>query len=179
MPYLAYTALALTIIGAFLSIISRKVGQRGRVVATAGGDDAGGARWSRGGGPGEPPPSGNPVLIVFCAIAALFLGFLTYRFWDEIVKLEVSIYFAFGLFLMMVAGMFVNVIKSNYGNGKPLFEVTAAQLIFPVLFAPMVFYPIWIVATSGKDLIFPLYAAFLNGYFWESVVSSVKGPPKG
>jgi hypothetical protein len=50
-------------------------------------------------------------------------------------------------------------------------------LIFPILFSVIVFYPIWSIATTNPRGFFVFYAAFLNGYFWENVVSSIKAPP--
>jgi hypothetical protein len=77
----------------------------------------------------------------------------------------------------MAAGMFVQVLTTNYRHERPLLEVTPAQLVFPLLFSPIVFYPIWLVGGDRGPGAFPFYAAFLNGYFWQSVVSAVKAPP--
>ncbi len=76
----------------------------------------------------------------------------------------------------MIAGMFVQGLAANYRAGRKLWDVTASQLVFPLLFALIVFYPIWALTASSSRSLFSFYAAFLNGYFWESVVTATKNP---
>jgi hypothetical protein len=41
-------------------------------------------------------------------------------------------------------------------------------------FAPVVYYPIWLVGNKQADTVFSYHPAFLNGNFWQSVVAAVK-----
>ena len=121
--------------------------------------------------------SGTKVLITF-AIIVLILGTITIlRYWSFFEKSADNFLFGIWLFLTMIAGMFVQVIVSNYNAGKRLFDVSTSQLVFPLLFSLFVFYPIWTISASAKISLFSLHAAFLNGYFWESTVSSTRLPP--
>ena len=126
------------------------------------------------GGPAPKPTSGYIVLGVFTAVVILFGLFTLYQYWDNFSQHKDLITYGAWLFLIMIAGMFVQVIVSNYRADKPLFHVTASQLIFPVLLSPFVFYVIWSTAAATPKGSVVLYCAFLNGYFWESTVSKVK-----
>jgi len=117
------------------------------------------------------------VLGAFAIIVIIYGILILRRYWHVLKDNEDSVYFALGLFLTMIAGMFVQVLASNYKLGNPLLRITASQLIFPLLFSIIVFYPIWAIAASATHSFFSIHAAFLNGYFWESVVSSAH-PPK-
>lgn len=124
---------------------------------------------------GRPQPAAR-ILQSFATIVGI-LGLVTLiRNWDLLVKNQDSLVFLVWLFLFMVAGMFVQVIASNYRMGQGLLSVSASQLLFPLLFSIVVFYPIWAIATSASHSFFSIHAAFLNGYFWESVVSAAKSP---
>jgi len=60
-------------------------------------------------------------------------------------------------------------------QGSPAtFNVTATDLLLPLLFSIVVFYPIWAIATTAARSFFVIHAAFLNGYFWESFVAAAK-----
>lgn len=121
--------------------------------------------------------SGAKFLIWFLLVVLAFGCYSAYRYWPQISR-DTDLYMlALGLLLTMAAGMFVQVLGTNHRAGRPLFDVTASQLIFPLLFALIVFYPIWVLtSSSATGGLFPFYAAFLNGYFWESVVSTAKSP---
>jgi hypothetical protein len=120
--------------------------------------------------------TGQKVLVGF-SIVVLIFGILTIIiFWRSITSDIRETFFFIWLFLLMAAGMFIQVITSNYRNGKALFEVSASQLIFPLLFSIIIFYPIWSLAASAAHNAFSFYAAFLNGFFWETVVSSARLP---
>lgn len=116
------------------------------------------------------------VLSTFAVIVVLFGGVTLIRYLPIIRQNPDSSYFTIWLFLTMVFGMFVQVLTSNYRLGKPMLEISAAQLVFPLLFSILVFYPIWAMASSGTQNFFAIHAAFLNGFFWESIVSSTKSP---
>jgi hypothetical protein len=115
------------------------------------------------------------LLLTFAGIVLYFGGSATIHYWHQISFAADKFYLALGLFLTMVGGMFVQVITGNYRVGAvSLFTVTTAQLIYPLLFSPIVYYAIWAVASSSSAGVFSFYAAFLNGYFWQSVVTSAR-----
>jgi hypothetical protein len=118
------------------------------------------------------------ILLVFVALTTLFGLITVVRYRDTILKNTDQLIFVAWLALVMIAGMFVQVLASNYRSGNPLLSVSASQLLYPLLFAIVVFYPIWALAASAPKNFFVIHAAFLNGYFWESVVSSAKVPEK-
>lgn len=120
---------------------------------------------------------GPVVLLIFVGVVAVFGLVTLVYYWQEIIANRDNISFAAWLFLTMVAGMFVQVVAENYRSHKPLFRVDASRLIFPLLFSLVVFYPIWSLTADAPRNLFAFHAAFLNGFFWESVVSSAK--PKG
>lgn len=125
-----------------------------------------------------PRPPGLRLLFIFLAVVLLYLVFAIVWYWDAIRAHFDLIYFGAGLFLAMIFGMFVRVMASNHQEGRPFFEVTPAKLLYPVLFSLIVFYPIWALAADAPKGLFPVHAAFLNGYFWESIVSSAKPQTK-
>lgn len=127
-------------------------------------------------GSSRPVAPGTVVLLIFATIVVVF-GLITLtRYWAVIKEAEDKAYLFGWLVLLMIAGMFVQVLEGNYRNGKQLFDVTATQLALPLLFSVVVFYPIWAIGTSATDKVFAIYAAFLNGYFWETVVTNMKRP---
>ena len=114
------------------------------------------------------------VLIAFSvAVAVLAAASLVYL-WSWLLAHTETMLFGAWLFAFMVAGMFVQVIAENRKQDTALFNVTAGQLIFPLLYSVVVFYPIWILASKADSAFFSLYAAFLNGYFWRTIVSTAK-----
>lgn len=121
-------------------------------------------------------PAGIAVLLTFTVIVLIFGSFSIVHYWPLIAGNSETLMFAMWLFFAMVAGMFVQVLAANYRAGRLLFDVSASQLVFPLLFALIVYYPIWALAASSPHNLFSFYAAFLNGYFWESVVSAAKAP---
>lgn len=118
--------------------------------------------------------SGRTVLLVFLFIVLLLGVFTLIRYWNNIINdIEALLYFMW-LFLTMIAGMFVQVVTSNYRNGNELLDVSMSQLVYPILFSLIVFYPVWSIGAASTQSLFSFYAAFLNGFFWETVVSSTK-----
>ena len=89
-----------------------------------------------------------------------------------------ELFYALWLILVMFAGMFVQVLAHSYHTRKT-FSISKEQLILPLLFSIVVFYPIWAIATSSARGFFVIHAAFLNGYFWESVVTAARPPGGG
>lgn len=136
----------------------------------------------------SPPPSAaasdasrtsTGVLGSFAALLLLFAAIAVWRYWERVTALGDTLFLAIGLLLTMAGGMFVQVLSSNYTHDRPLFQVTPSQLLYPLLFSPIVFYPIWLIGDEQGAQLFPFYAAFLNGYFWQSVVASAKRPEGG
>lgn len=145
------------------------------------------ARAAPAGGPTTPPPPvgrtastpSRKVLIGFAVVCLVFGVVALWRYWAQVVTLGDSLFLAGGLLLTMAGGMFVQVLTSNYTHQKPLLEVTSSQLLYPLLFSPIVFYPIWLIGNEQGAQAFSFYAAFLNGYFWQSVVAAAKRPEGG
>lgn len=127
----------------------------------------------------SPVPPGTTVLIVFTIILVLFGAMTIVRYWPVVTQRADSIFFATWLLLTMIGGMFVQVVSSNYRAGRELFNVSRSQLIFPLLFALIVFYPVWAIGASSPHSLFSFYAAFLNGFFWETVVAGARLPAPG
>lgn len=121
--------------------------------------------------------SGYHVLLVFTGVVVVYGILILIRYREVLLQRQDELLFAFGLFLVMVGGMFAQVIVSNYRADKPLHKVSGSQLLFPMLLSPIVFYVIWASAASAPRGYFAVYCAFLNGYFWESTVSKVNPPP--
>jgi hypothetical protein len=130
--------------------------------------------------PKLPPGNGPLVLIGFGALALVF-GLVCLIYYWPLVRSNAGLgLLGMGLFLVMVAGMFSQVLTTIYQTGRPFSDVTASDLIYPLLLSPIVFYPVWGATTGGTASFFAFYAAFLNGYFWRSVVAAAKpSPPSG
>ena len=129
-----------------------------------------------GGTPPPPKPKGGAVLAVF-AVLVLTLGLVTgIRYWPHLSKHQDDLFFWGWLFLTMIFGMFVQVLSINRREGRPLFTVEASQLVYPLLFSIIAFYPVYGVGTSSPHTFFSFYAAFLNGFFWETTVTNAKPP---
>ena len=121
-------------------------------------------------------PPGLRVLVIFFALVGVYMILIIIRYWDSIRTNEDLIFYGGGLFLAMTFGMFVRVMARNHQEGRPFFDVEASDLIYPLLFSLIVYYPIWALAADAPKGLFPIHAAFLNGYFWESIVSSARAP---
>jgi hypothetical protein len=120
--------------------------------------------------------SGKPVLIGFLVIVLALMAATLYYYWGQIPINRSMIFLGVWLFVAMVAGMFVQVIAGNHADNNPLFDVTIDRIVWPLLFCIIVFYPIWVVGSSAESKAFALYSAFLNGFFWETVVKQAKVP---
>jgi hypothetical protein len=150
-----FTAAALTILGALLPLLVRR-----SVMIEFGAADG--------------SPSGAPMLFALAGLTLAFGLFCVIYYWQSIEMRADEAIFGVALFVAMVAGMTIQVLAANYRAGNRLFSVARDRLIFPLLFSVMIFYPVWGVAAKTPKGLFPLHAAFLNGYFWESVVASAK-----
>jgi hypothetical protein len=124
-----------------------------------------------------PGPAKTPlVLKIFAGVVIIYglLVLIVHR--NALKEYEDLAMLAIGLFISMLAGMFVQVIAANHRADRPIFSVTNSQLTYPVLFSVIVFYPIWASASHSSNIAFSIYASFMNGYFWESVVASARRP---
>jgi hypothetical protein len=111
------------------------------------------------------------IVIVFGLFTAVFFRQALFAHPDEII-------FAVWLVLAMIGGMLAQVVAANYRAHNELFSVSRDRLLYPLLFSVIVFYPVWALAASSTRGFFAIHAAFLNGYFWESIVSAAKPPKK-
>lgn len=169
-------SIALSLIGASLGAVSKLLAMKRTLDVSYPSRAKRRARGKGGAKVSKPMSTSRKVLVYFAVVVGIFAILTLRRYWLALRENEDIIYFAVWLFIAMVAGMFVQVLSSNYRSGKPLFEVKPDQLIFPLLYALVVFYPIWAIGASAPKSLFSFYAAFLNGYFWETVVSSAKLP---
>ncbi len=135
----------------------------------------------------EKPPSGQPILILFLILATAVGGLAAWYYRQFLFDSADRVFVHAGLILMMVAGCFVRVITENKEQGKNLLDVSRDQLIYPLLFSPIIFYTIWSNVQGGSAsttapaalasvqiTYFHFYCAFVNGYFWQSIVAAVK-----
>ena len=110
-------------------------------------------------------------------IVVVIFGLVTVVYhWAIIVQNTTELLFSFWLGITMICGMIVQVITTNYKKTQRFLTITVDQLVYPLLFSFVVFYPIWAIAASAPKNFFVFHAAFLNGYFWESIVSSSRPP---
>ena len=121
-----------------------------------------------------PSDTGAPYLIIFALVAIAFGIFTIIYYRGRIIAEADDVIFVVGLCLAMIGGMFVQVLAANRRAGRPLLSVSRDDLLFPLLFSIIVFYPIWTITAGGPKGFLAIHAAFLNGYFWESVVSAAK-----
>jgi hypothetical protein len=119
------------------------------------------------------------VLGIFAVIVAVYGAFAAYHYWSVLKAHGDDLMYALGLGLVMVFGMFVQVISENRRQQRKWADIDAGQLLYPLLFSIVVFYPIWLLAANAPKNFFVVHAAFLNGYFWEGIVSEAKRPNPG
>jgi hypothetical protein len=98
------------------------------------------------------------VLLAFAVVVVSFGAITIVRYWSYLAAHGDDAFFASWLFITMVAGMFVQVLSSNYREGRDLLDVSATQLLFPLLFAIVVFYPIWAIGAAAAKTFFAVYA---------------------
>lgn len=124
--------------------------------------------------------SGKKILYAFAAIVAIFGAFAIYTYRALLFKSIDDVFYLCGVVLTMIFGMFVQVLYSAYRENRN-FKVTATQLVLPLLFSIVVFYPTWTTAAGSVRGLYAFYVAFLNGFFWESLVTAAKPPqpPQG
>lgn len=120
--------------------------------------------------------SGIAVLLVFLFIALILGAVVLASHWKQLLAARDTVLGAAVLMVAMIGGMFARVIARNYELGHEPFDLKASQLLYPLVFSVIVFYPIWVQSGSTSPSFFAVHAAFLNGYFWESVVSAAQAP---
>jgi hypothetical protein len=114
--------------------------------------------------------SGQFLLLVFVGIVGALAIATGIHYRSLLVTRADFLLFAVWLFLVMVAGMFVQVLVAHRQKGKGLFDIEASELAIPLLFSIVVFYSMWGVAAATPKSFFSFYAAFINGYFWRNVM---------
>ena len=120
--------------------------------------------------------SGMKIIYGFAAVALIFGAFALYTYRGSIFTDRDDLFYFGGLVLTMFFGMIVQVLYSAYREHRN-FAVSKAQVILPLLFSIVIFSPIWSIATTSARGFFVFQAAFLNGFFWESLVTAAS-PPK-
>lgn len=173
MQDLSLISVLLTLLGAFIVAISNRLFSQ-----NSADPDTSRGLWKS---PTKRPQlrknrSGIYVLRLFAIIVFVFGAFSVWRYRSAILENQDTLLWGFWLFVTMVGGMFAQVLATNFRSGKGLSDIDRSRLLFPLLFAVIVYYPIWTVAASSTRSLFSIYAAFLNGFFWESVVTSAKIP---
>jgi hypothetical protein len=81
----------------------------------------------------------------------------------------------------MILGMIANYLWDLFRSGKSFSDIILANLLIPILVAPIIFFGIWSLVPKGPgtgiatiDIVWPLIS-FQNGFFWQ-VVFSKAGP---
>ena len=120
--------------------------------------------------------SGIIVLLVFLLIVFALGALVLVSNWKQLLEHRDMVLGAAVLLVAMVGGMFARVSARNYELGHEPFDLKASQLLYPLIFSVIVFYPIWTQSGATGPSFFAVHAAFLNGYFWESVVSAAQAP---
>lgn len=153
MQYAEIAAFILTCLGVALSLLGRKPSVE---LGTA------------------PRKPGTPYLLIYAAVVLLFGVFSVFYYRLLVARID-DVLFGGWLLLAMIGGMFAQVIAANYRARRRLFEVSRDRLLYPLLFSIVVFYPVWALGAASTHSFFAIHAAFLNGYFWENIVSAAKG----
>jgi hypothetical protein len=115
------------------------------------------------------------ILLLYAAAFLVTLGLFLTRYWPTITTMRIDPLFAAAVVLATVGGMFAQVMNRNRAERRPLLQVTAGQLLRPLVFLPVV---LLICTMSGlkESPLFALFTAFQAGYCWESVVATLKLP---
>lgn len=120
--------------------------------------------------------SGVAVLLVFLLVVFVLGAIVLVSNWKQLLEHRDMVLGAAVLLVAMIGGMFARVIARNYELGHEPFDLKASQLLYPLVFSVIVFYPIWTQSGATGPSFFAVHAAFLNGYFWESVMSAAQAP---
>lgn len=120
---------------------------------------------------------GAAIAVIVSTVFVLLFAAATGFHYRSVIRGEFdSVVFMSWLFITMVAGMMARLISTQCRSSKPQAKITGIQLALPLMFSLVVFYPIWTMATAEEHTFFSFYSAFLNGFFWESVVSNAQFP---
>ena len=112
-------------------------------------------------------------LAVIAVIYAMIGGFL---YWNNLKLSRDTLFYGAGLFIVMIAGMFIQIVVSNIKEGKDPKQINALELVVPLLLSFIVFYSLWLVAQNAPRDITAAYNAFINGYFWRTVTERAQPP---
>lgn len=85
--------------------------------------------------------------------------------------------YAVFLFILMIGGMFAKYFYDLFQSGQGFPDAKLKDLLMPLLVSLMVFYPLWVMAAGSPKNLFPIIAAFQNGFFWQTIFSRVQAPP--
>ena len=123
-------------------------------------------------------PATVVILLVFGVLVLLVATLAAVQYWAWLHSLwsRANVLFSVSLLLAIVGGVFTSVIAKNYKQKRPFSKVTAFQLLFPLVFVPMVIFAIFVTGEKigiGQNPFFGLCAAFTYGYFWERVVEAL------
>jgi hypothetical protein len=122
----------------------------------------------------KPEKSGITLISIIASLVFILAIATLFRYWDVVSTHTDDLLYSAWLAAFMVTGMIVQAIATNYRDSKKLLPISIDQLVYPLLFSVVVFYPIWAIAASAPRNLFVFHAAFLNGYFWESIVANAK-----
>jgi len=114
------------------------------------------------------------IFSIFALIIVIYFLLCAIIYWDKIVLSTDNMILCVWMFIFMIIGMFVQVISSNHHSGKSIFAIEAGDILYPLLFSVIVYYPTYLIGLSSSNKAFSLYAACINGYFWQSIVTNVK-----
>lgn len=113
-------------------------------------------------------------LIIFSGIVFAFIVITIILFWNKIEIQKEKALLYIGLFLTMCCGMIVRVISTNIEIGRDFFDIKISELVLPILFSIIVYYPIVLMVEDLSNKVYTLiYTSFINGYFWKTMIASL------
>lgn len=114
---------------------------------------------------------GEIVLTVFSVVAAIAMAAALWFHWNQIKAQLPGILEAGGALVVLIAGMIARTVMSNLDAGQPPLDGGWLHWLRPLLVSPIVFGSMWFsLPKEQRSLAFLLYSAFVNGYFWQSVL---------
>lgn len=118
---------------------------------------------------------GEIVLTVFSLVTAIGAGVAVWRYWKQIKAQLPGILEAGGALVVLVGGMIARTVMSNLDAGQPPLDGGWWHWLRPLLVSSIVFGSMWFsIPKEQRSLAFLLYSAFVNGYFWHSVLEGTR-----
>jgi heme/copper-type cytochrome/quinol oxidase subunit 2 len=118
---------------------------------------------------------GEIVLTVFSLVTAIGAGVAVWFYWKQIKAQLPGILEAGGALVVLVGGMIARTVMSNLDAGQPPLDGGWWHWLRPLLVSPIVFGSMWFsIPKEQRSLAFLLYSAFVNGYFWQSVLEGTR-----